>query len=137
MSTAQQVAPSTLALRGVLGSLATLAVLLLLAPTVVVIVVSFTNGYSLKFPPPGYSLRWYAALGDAWQLQFAALNSLKVATAATLLSVLLGVPAAMAMAAGTPSSTDNAVAPSATFRLLSAANCSCQASPSASYQRSE
>ena len=53
---------------------------------------------SLKFPPPGYSLRWYEALGDAWQLQFAALNSLKVASAATLVSVLLGVPAAMAIA---------------------------------------
>ena len=76
-------------MRGVLGGIATIAVLLLLAPTVVVIVVSFTNGYSLKFPPPGYSLRWYEALGDAWQLQFAALNSLKVASAATLVSVLL------------------------------------------------
>jgi putative spermidine/putrescine transport system permease protein len=94
----QQQSPSTLALRGLLGGIATLAVLLLLAPTVVVIVVSFTNGYSLKFPPPGYSLRWYEALGDAWQLQFAALNSLKVAVGATALSVLLGVPAAMAIA---------------------------------------
>jgi len=98
MSTIQHQSPSTLALRGLLGGIATLAVLLLLAPTVVVIVVSFTNGYSLKFPPPGYSLRWYEALGDAWQLQFAALNSLKVAASATLLSVLLGVPAAMAIA---------------------------------------
>jgi len=94
----QHQAPSTLALRGLLGGIATLAVLLLLAPTVVVIIVSFTNGYSLKFPPPGYSLRWYEALGDAWQLQFAALNSLKVAVGATSLSVLLGVPAAMAIA---------------------------------------
>jgi putative spermidine/putrescine transport system permease protein len=98
VSSVQQQAPSTLALRGLLGGIATLAVLLLLAPTVVVIVVSFTNGYSLKFPPPGYSLRWYEALGDAWQLQFAALNSLKVAVGATALSVLLGVPAAMAIA---------------------------------------
>jgi putative spermidine/putrescine transport system permease protein len=98
MSTAQRHAPSTLVLWGLLGGIAALAVLLLLAPTLVVIIVSFTNGYSLKFPPPGYSLRWYEALGDAWQLQFAALNSLKVASAATLLSVLLGVPAAMAIA---------------------------------------
>jgi hypothetical protein len=36
---------------------------------------SFTSGFSLKFLPPGYSLRWYAALADAWQLQFAARNS--------------------------------------------------------------
>jgi len=98
VSTPQRQAPSTLLLHGLLGGIALLAVLLLLAPTVVVIVVSFTNGYSLKFPPPGYSLRWYEALGGAWQLQFAAVNSLKVASAATLLSVLLGVPAAMAIA---------------------------------------
>ena len=98
MSSVQHQAPSTIALRALLGTVAAVAVLLLLAPTVVVIVVSFTNGYSLKFPPPGYSLRWYEALGDAWQLQYAALNSLKVATGATLLSVVLGVPAAMAIA---------------------------------------
>jgi putative spermidine/putrescine transport system permease protein len=101
MALSQRQAPSTLALRALLVGTALLAVLLLLAPTVVVIVVSFTNGYSLKFPPPGYSLRWYEALGDAWQLQFAALNSLKVASAATLISVLLGVPAAMAVARST------------------------------------
>lgn len=98
MSSVQHQAASTIALRALLGGIAALAVLLLLAPTVVVVVVSFTDGYSLKFPPPGYSLRWYQALGDAWQLQFAALNSLKVASAATLISVLLGVPAAMAIA---------------------------------------
>ncbi|CAN5385384.1 ABC transporter permease [soil metagenome] len=89
---------STIALHGVLGVIAALAVLLLLAPTIVVVVVSFTNGYSLKFPPPGYSLRWYEALLDASQLQFAALNSLKVAASATVLAVLMGVPAAMAIA---------------------------------------
>ena len=53
--------------------------MILIAPTLIVIIVSFTNGFSLKFPPPGYSLRWYAALIDAWQLHFAALNSLKIA----------------------------------------------------------
>jgi ABC-type spermidine/putrescine transport system permease subunit II len=38
-----------------------LAVVLLLAPTVIVLVVSFTDGLSLRFPPPGYSLRWRRA----------------------------------------------------------------------------
>ncbi|MDB5817502.1 MAG: transporter permease, partial [Rhizobacter sp.] len=98
MSSGRRYAPSTIGLHGILGFIALVAVILLLAPTVVVIVVSFTNGYSLKFPPPGYSLRWYESLLDASQLQFAALNSVKVASAATLISVLLGVPAAMAIA---------------------------------------
>lgn len=77
--------------------LATLAFLLLMMPSLVVIVVSFTSGYSLKFPPPGYSFRWYVSLLDAWQLHFAAGNSLKIAVWTTALSVLLGVPAALAI----------------------------------------
>jgi putative spermidine/putrescine transport system permease protein len=77
---------------------ALLALLLLVAPTVVVLVVSFTDGYSLKFPPPGYSMRWYQALLEAWQLHFAAWNSIKVAVTTTVLSVLLGVAGALAIA---------------------------------------
>ncbi len=64
----------------------------------IVVVVSFTNGFSLRFPPPGYSLRWYAALAEAEQLQAAAWNSLVVAGWATLLSVVLGTAAALAIA---------------------------------------
>ena len=84
--------------RVTLWGLALLGVLLLTLPSVVVIVVSFTSGYSLKFPPPGYSFRWYVSLLDAWQLQFAAGNSLKIAIWTTTLSVLIGVPAALAIA---------------------------------------
>jgi putative spermidine/putrescine transport system permease protein len=87
-----------LSLNIVLGGLAGLALLLLIAPTLVVIVISFTSGLSLRFPPPGLSLRWYAALLDAWQLQFAAWNSLRVAVATTALSLLLGVAAALGIA---------------------------------------
>lgn len=88
----------TLSLKLTFGALAGACLLLLIAPTIVVIVVSFTSGFSLRFPPPGYSLRWYAALADAWQLQFAALNSFKIAAWTTLLSVVLGVAAALGIA---------------------------------------
>lgn len=98
MSSGRHHEPATIALTAVLGIIAIVATILLLAPTVVVIVLSFTNGFSLKFPPPGYSLRWYESLSDAFQLQYAALNSLKVATASTILAVVLGVAAAMAIA---------------------------------------
>jgi len=81
-----------------LGVLALLCLALLILPTAVVILVSFTSGFSLRFPPPGYSLRWYVGLLDAWQLQLAALNSFKVATWTTFLSVLLGVAAALGIA---------------------------------------
>lgn len=92
---------SALSFHVCMWSIAGLSLLLLLAPTLVVIVVSFTNGYSLKFPPPGYSLRWYEALLEAWQLHFAAWNSVKIALSTTMASVLLGVTAALAIARST------------------------------------
>ncbi len=89
---------SSRSFRVLIWTVSWLAILLLVAPTVVVLVVSFTNGYSLKFPPPGYSTRWYTALLDAWQLHFAAWNSLKVAFLTTVLSVVLGVAGALGIA---------------------------------------
>lgn len=83
---------------GVVVALAAIALVVLIAPTVVVLIVSFTSGFSLRFPPPGYSLKWYAALADASQLQFAAWNSFVVALWTTGLSVLLGTAAALAIA---------------------------------------
>ena len=88
----------TVSLNLTLGVLALLCLALLILPTAVVILVSFTSGFSLRFPPSGYSLRWYVGLLDAWQLQLAALNSFKVATWTTFLSVLLGVAAALGIA---------------------------------------
>src|SRR5438270_11158036 len=88
----------SISFHGVMVLLALVCVVILIAPTLIVITVSFTNGFSLKFPPPGYSLRWYAALIDAWQLHFAAANSLKIALWTTGLSILLGVPAALGIA---------------------------------------
>lgn len=94
----RRVGLEALSFQGAMWGLAILSLLLLALPSVVVIVVSFTSGYSLKFPPPGYSFRWYVSLLDAWQLQFAARNSLEIALWTTALSVLLGVPAALAIA---------------------------------------
>ena len=88
----------TLTFHGTIGLLALVCVVILVAPTLIVLIVSFTSGFSLKFPPPGYSLRWYAALIDAWQLHFAAANSLKIALWTTGLSILLGVAAALGIA---------------------------------------
>ena len=81
------------------GLLGALAALLLLAPTVVVLITSFTSGHSLKFPPQSYSARWYLALwNDSPELISAFLLSLKLAAIATAVSVLLAVPAALALA---------------------------------------
>lgn len=87
-----------LTFHGLVLLLAGCAIVLLVAPTVVVVMVSFTSGFSLRFPPPGYSLKWYAALADAWQLQSAAWNSLRIAFWTTFLSVLLGTAASLGIA---------------------------------------
>ena len=63
-----------------IGLLSAVAIVLLIAPTLVVLIVSFTSGQSLRFPPPGWSLRWYEALlTDSPDLWRAATLSLQVA----------------------------------------------------------
>jgi len=87
-----------LSFRLVFGALAGVAIFFLLFPTVIVVLTSFTSSASLRFPPDGLSLRWYAALANAHQMQAAALNSLEVAAGATLISVVLGTTGALALA---------------------------------------
>ena len=82
-----------------IGLLAGLTALLLLAPTLVVLITSFTSGFSLKFLPPGYSTRWYAALwNDSPELIKALMLSLQVAALASGVSIVLAVAAAVALA---------------------------------------
>ena len=85
-------------LRVVFGMLTAIAMLFLVAPTVIVLLTSFTASESLRFPPPGFSLRWYYALIDADQMQRAAWNTLVVAFWTTLISVVLGAGASLAIA---------------------------------------
>jgi putative spermidine/putrescine transport system permease protein len=83
----------------VIGLLSAAAIVLLTAPTIVVLITSFTNGFSLKFPPPGYSLRWYEALfTQSPEIWHAAKLSVQVALLATGISTLLAVAAALALA---------------------------------------
>src|SRR5256885_1066966 len=56
-----------LSLRIVFGALAAVAIVFLIAPTIIVLLTSFTASQSLRFPPDGLSLRWYWALLDASQ----------------------------------------------------------------------
>jgi spermidine/putrescine transport system permease protein len=66
-------------------------------PIAVLSIYSF-NGESVGgFPPRGWTLRWYAMLLDDEALLAAVGNSLAVAAAAVLISLLLGLPAALAL----------------------------------------
>jgi putative spermidine/putrescine transport system permease protein len=87
-----------LSLRAVFVVLTVVAMIFLIAPTIIVLLTSLTASESLRFPPPGLSLRWYYALIDADQMQRAAWNSLVVAIWTTLISVVLGTAASLAIA---------------------------------------
>jgi putative spermidine/putrescine transport system permease protein len=85
-------------LRLVFVGLTVFAMVFLIAPTIIVFITSLTASESLKFPPSGLSLRWYYALLDADQMQRAAWNSLTIACWTTLIAVMLGTGASLAIA---------------------------------------
>lgn len=80
--------------------LAVIGLLLLVSPVLIVLALSFSAGQTLRFPPPGWSFRWYEALFSSAQsghIHAAALNSALVALAAMGLGILVAVPAALGM----------------------------------------
>ncbi|RJT43451.1 ABC transporter permease [Rahnella woolbedingensis] len=78
----------------------TLCVIYLVAPIVIALMMSFTSGQTLKYPPQGFSLRWYEALLDPVRSateQSAAWNSLKIAVLAVLGALVFAVPATIGL----------------------------------------
>jgi putative spermidine/putrescine transport system permease protein len=75
-------------------SLAGLVALFLLLPIVIVVPMSFSTAISFEFPPPGYSLGYYAKYFTSEEWLEPTLNSLVIALGATALTMLLVVPAA-------------------------------------------
>lgn len=71
--------------------------LFLLAPLLVVLVISFNADSYLSFPPEKWSLRWYAALADNTAFIEGFRVSLVLASSAAAGAVLIGIPAALAL----------------------------------------
>lgn len=84
--------------RVLLGIYCALVAAFLLLPTLVVVPLSFSSIRSLRFPPPGWSTKWYHAFftDPAWR--DAALVSLRIALVVTVLATALGTMAALALA---------------------------------------
>lgn len=70
----------------------------MLAPIVVVVVVSFTDAGYVGFPIPGWSLRWFRRIFEYEPFVAAIIVSFEIAVGATVLSCLIGVPACLALA---------------------------------------
>jgi putative spermidine/putrescine transport system permease protein len=79
---------------------------------VLVAVMSLSADNYLAFPPSGFSLRWFAALAHNDVMLRAARASVILAASVTLVALIVGVPAALAVARG--------LAPKAVSILLSA-----------------
>lgn len=66
-------------------------------PIWVLIIFSFNDSRTLTWPLTGFTLEWYEKLFTNADLQAAIANSFYVASSATILTLLVGVPAAMAI----------------------------------------
>ena len=80
-----------------LTAYAVLVYAFLYLPIVVLVLYSFNGSGVGGFPPHGWTLDWYRALGSDAALWDAVLNSAIVAIAAVAISLGLGLPAALAL----------------------------------------
>lgn len=81
------------------GQIVLLAVLLfVLGPFVVIAAAGLSAGDTLAFPPQGLSLRWVAAVFGIESFRSSFALSMELAVGATLLALVLGVPAAYGLA---------------------------------------
>ena len=72
----------------------------LMAPSLIIIPMSFSDSAFLQFPPPEWSLRWYLAYFGSVEWRDATMVSIKAALLTTLLATPLGTAAAYALHAG-------------------------------------
>lgn len=73
----------------------------LMLPLLVVFPLSFSSAKYLKFPPPGFSWRWYERYLDTPAWIDATITSIKVAAGTTVLATILGTMVAFSVVRGT------------------------------------
>lgn len=81
-------------------SVVVLIAVFLIAPTVLVIIMSFSSLSSLRFPPPDLSLQWYRNFFESPQWTDALWTSTQVALLATLTATVLGTLTALGLMRG-------------------------------------
>jgi putative spermidine/putrescine transport system permease protein len=76
----------------------TVVAIILVAPTLVVIPMSFSSAKTFRFPPDGWSLRWYENLFTSPEWTAAILNTLQVGAYTAVIATVLGTMAAFGLA---------------------------------------
>ena len=84
--------------RGLRIVLCVLTVIFLLAPMLLVVVISFSSAQFLRFPPPGWSLQWYENLLVEPEWVETLLNTAQVVIPTGILAAAMGTAAAIALA---------------------------------------
>ncbi|MDE1570607.1 ABC transporter permease [Aquabacter sp. P-9] len=79
------------------GVLSTLVMAFILLPLVAIVWVSFFSNRILAFPPEGYTLSWYARAWSMDAFRDGFITSVQTAACAAFFSLLLGVPASLAL----------------------------------------
>ncbi len=72
----------------------------LMAPSLIIVPMSFSDSAFLQFPPPAWSLRWYHAYLGSVEWREATMVSVKAAILTTLIATPLGTAAAYSLHAG-------------------------------------
>ena len=85
---------------GLVMLVAVASLVLLIAPSVIVLVISFDTRSYVSFPPEGFTFDWYARVFEREVLVEAMWNSLQVGVVTTLICIALGVPTALACVRG-------------------------------------
>lgn len=85
----------------ILPAYVVLVVLFLIAPTLIVMPMGFTDSSFLSFPPPGFSLRWFETYFSSPLWLGATIRSFIVAFGTACLATLLGSFAALSLARST------------------------------------
>ena len=92
----QRSGPGTVALLGWAGAV----LVFLLAPVLIILIVSFSAADYLSFPPPGLSLRWYRRFLGVPTWRQAIGVSVQVASLTMVFATALGLAAAVALVRG-------------------------------------
>lgn len=69
----------------------------LLAPIIIIFIMSFTSVSYFQFPPPGYSFKWYQAFFEDVSWMESLFRSLQISFFTTILAVVIGTIAANAV----------------------------------------
>src|SRR4051794_40130988 len=90
---------TTASYRWTIAAFAWTAIALLTAPTLIIVITSFTGEQSLRFPPRSYSVQWYTELWSASpDILRVTKESVEVALIATIICVVLGTLASLVIA---------------------------------------